>query len=86
VLVNRLLIRNLGNPGSMAWIVPERPLPIPADCPDFDDWKYGINGGFVPYASDATLLGRSGIVNRYRSRNVHNFWGTVSSALVKFFS
>jgi hypothetical protein len=66
-----------GNPGSMAWIVPDRPLPNPSGCPTFDDWKYGVNGNFIPYASDAALLGRSGIVNRYRSRNIHYLWGTV---------
>jgi hypothetical protein len=85
LLHSHVLTRDLGNPGSMAWIVPERPLPIPADCPTFDDWKYGINGGFVPYASDAALLGRSGIVNRYRSRNVHYLWGTVSGTLLRLF-
>lgn len=33
----------IANPSSYAWFDAERPLPVTAaQCPDFDDWKYGL--------------------------------------------
>lgn len=68
----------VANPGSLLWLIEGRPVPD-ASCTDMDKFKYGLDGGFPSYASDAKSLGREGIVERYRSRNIHYAWGTVRS-------
>ncbi|RRV06214.1 alpha/beta hydrolase [Pseudomonas sp. v388] len=40
----------IANPSSYAWFTAERPQPVSAKtCPNFDDWKYGLNK--VPFYS-----------------------------------
>jgi len=69
----------VANPGSLLWLTKERPVPNPV-CEGYDDYKYGFSGEFPAYSrSDAKRLGRSGLVDRYRSRNMHYAWGTVST-------
>jgi len=68
----------VANPGSILWLTEDRPLPD-SDCEGFDEYKYGLNGSFPAYAlGDANNLGRDGLVERYRSRNLHYAWGLVS--------
>lgn len=46
------------------------------DCEGYDEFKYGLAGSFPGYAlGDANELGRDGLVERYRSRNIHYAWG-----------
>jgi hypothetical protein len=66
----------IANPGSLLWLTADRPAPD-ASCTDYDKFKYGLDGGFPSYQSHASKLGREGLVERYRSRNMHYAWGTV---------
>lgn len=74
------LRKTTANPGSLLWLVEDRPHPeLEAGCEGFDDYKYGLGGKFIGYASnDVDRLGRDGIVSRYMKRNVHYAWGLVS--------
>jgi hypothetical protein len=61
------------------WLVEDRPHPkLETGCAGFDDYKFGLGGKFVGYASDdAERLGRDGLVDRYMKRKVHYAWGLV---------
>ena len=65
----------IGNPGSLLWLTPDRPVPNDT-CNGVDVYKYGLESGFPGYATaDANALGREGIVQKYRGRNVHYAFG-----------
>lgn len=65
----------IGNPGSLLWLTPDRPAPNDT-CKDIDLYKYGLGGAFPDYATaDAKALGREGLAQRYRGRNVHYAFG-----------
>ena len=63
----------IANPSSYLYFTPERPMPVnTAGCSDWNDWKYGMAGGLVPYVQgDPTALEK-----RYAGRNVTYLLGT----------
>jgi hypothetical protein len=68
----------IANPGSILWLVEDRPVPNDS-CEGVDEYKYGLSGSFPAYAlGNANEIGREGIVERYRGRNMHYAWGLVS--------
>lgn len=69
----------MANPGSLLWLTEDRPYKNES-CVDVDLYKYGLGGkAFPAYATgNAKDLGRDGLVDRYRSRNIHYAWGLVS--------
>jgi hypothetical protein len=65
------------NPGTLLWLSNYRPH-FKAGCAEYDDYKYGLRGKIVGYASaEAKRLGRRGLVDRYMSRKVHYAFGLV---------
>lgn len=72
----------MANAGSLLWLTEDRPYKNDS-CTDVDLFKYGLGGNKFPaYATgNAKDLGRDGLVNRYRGRNVHYAWGLVSVVL-----
>lgn len=82
-LRNACLLKSLGNPGSILWLVEDRPYPeIAARCYGFDRFKFGLSGGFPAYnLQSVAAMGRNGIVDRYRARHIHHLWGLVYIAL-----
>ncbi|KAL4805379.1 hypothetical protein BDV18DRAFT_140789 [Aspergillus unguis] len=75
------------NPGSYAWLVPERPVKISnsscSDPKDYDSWHYGIGPGkptkFPKYVREEALNDREGIKERYLSRNIYYGYGTADT-------
>ncbi|KAF5362718.1 hypothetical protein D9758_011691 [Tetrapyrgos nigripes] len=64
------------NPGSFVWLVEDRPAPNDT-CADVDRYKYGLSSGFPGYSTgNVNEIGREGVVERFRSRNVHYAQGT----------
>ncbi|KAG7451784.1 uncharacterized protein BT62DRAFT_1071005 [Guyanagaster necrorhizus] len=63
----------IANPGSLLWLTTDRPFPD-GTC-DYDRYKFGLASGFPRYATDALVLGREGIIERYKGRKVSYAWG-----------
>ncbi|KAE8236032.1 hypothetical protein A4X13_0g9288, partial [Tilletia indica] len=63
------------NPGSFAYPVQTRPMPVnTSSCPTFDTWPYGFASptSVPPYsAADLARLGKQGLHTRFATRNVH---------------
>ncbi|KAF5371235.1 hypothetical protein D9758_004290 [Tetrapyrgos nigripes] len=65
------------NSGSFLWLVEDRPVAADVTCTDVDRYKYGLTTGFPGYSTgDTNKIGREGIVERFRGRNVHYAQGT----------
>jgi len=78
------MYQQVANAGSLLWLTKDRPAPN-SNCEGYDDFKYGLGGKFPAYATgDANKLGRNGLVDRYRSRNMHYAWGTVRDCDISF--
>lgn len=63
----------VGNPGSWAWLTPDRPYGN-TSCPDSDDWIYGIGGNTAKiskYGRADVIANKQAVIDRYRGRNVH---------------
>jgi len=68
----------IANPGSLLWLTTDRPYANDT-CADVDVFKYGLSDKFPGYATgEAKKMGRDGLVERYRNRNLHYAWGMVS--------
>lgn len=70
----------LGNPGSWAWLVSDRPV-ANASCAGFDDWHYGIGNAtsVTKYARKDVEASKQAVIDRFRSRNVHYALGLLDN-------
>lgn len=66
----------VGNPGSYAWVVKDRPIHDPTNlngesCEDtINNWPYGLDGKLPAYMHDKDKNNTAGVVDRFRSRRV----------------
>ncbi|CAD6916864.1 unnamed protein product [Tilletia controversa] len=65
----------IGNPGSWAWLSPDRPVNNNATCdPTYDQWGYGLAGNLTKmtrYGRKQVEASKEAVVNRFFSRRVH---------------
>ncbi|KAK0542658.1 hypothetical protein OC846_006516 [Tilletia horrida] len=72
----------VANAGSFLYPLKYRPMNVPASCPTFDTWPYGLSATASPskvpsyVMGDWAKLGRKGLMTRVASRNVHIMLGS----------
>lgn len=63
----------IANPNSWTWMDRERPLPIPEDCPQWDNWRAGYERfAAYPMKYGRQLVereGRQGVLKRWQARS-----------------
>ena len=68
----------IANPGSYAYLSPNRLKPVPDSCSTFNDWKYGLNNYQSTYNADllSTEDSRIQTQDRYLTREIRYLYGT----------
>ncbi len=73
----------IGNPGSYAWLTPDRPYPN-ASCPNVDEWLYGLRGNqskITKYARKDVEKDIGFVMNRFRTRKIHYAFGLLDNGI-----